>query len=244
MTASIDQWGRSAPPSFPESHLRTKLWAKLRSHLPTGWDSPDLSYEGVQIASFYQKLQILADRYSPEHRTFSLTECEVFMGVILSRPAPRGAGGGNGRVYDTQMGLRDEFAEWIDAALGDQCGKRSVSEVGMQEDGFQMQSHGEGHGDGGDSWDSPIIDIASLRAATSLEAKEALVRNARSVLVQLARWIKAAEHRQDTYGSGEGSGTMEAAKWVAIGPALRKCEELDLYELEMRRERDEREMEE
>ena len=217
VTADIDKWGQNAPPTVQDSQLRSQIWTKLRAHLPAGWNSDGVEHEVVQVTSFVQRMQNLAQNYSPEYRSFALSECEVFMGVILTRPSPRGSAGA-ARAYDSQVGLRDEFSELIDDFMGEACNKRSSASGGNNE-----------------AWDAPIIDAVTLRETSGdPEARERLAEEAQAILVQLARWIKAAEKQQDRQGVS-GGGYLEAAKWIAIGPALKKCEELELYELSERR---------
>ncbi|CAO1622143.1 unnamed protein product [Sympodiomycopsis kandeliae] len=213
VNADISQWGRSAPEPLEEKTIRERYWAKIRPWLKDGWlldPQPDM----VRVQSFYARLEGLAQDFAPERRRDALSEPEIFMGCILGRFASR-FGSGN-RGYNAQVALRDDFSELIDQAMTEQCHS--------------------------DEWNTQIISAATL-ATTEQSGQDiqTLRSEVENILTSLARWIRAAEMFEDTEyrgmsDSAEGGPTMtkpgdhfETAKWIAIGPALKKTEELEVF---------------
>lgn len=249
--SDIDQWGRRMAASMTEVAIRTKLWKKLAKWLPTDWLASDLEHEMIQVESFYARVANLSESYAPERRRYPLSENEVFMGVILSRYGTRF--GAAGRSFNAHAGLRDDFQELIDTYLMEQCSSEDMDidvEKYLTGPIIQPQTLREAlytsDSQDGES-DASTVDDATGKAVISLDKTATILGRvpqglqhlhdrARTILVRLARWVKAAERFQDerapvAASKRAGQSTQyESAKWIAIGPLLLKFEELELWE--------------
>ncbi|CAO1625409.1 unnamed protein product [Parajaminaea phylloscopi] len=266
VASDIDQWGKRVAAPLTESALRRTLWSTLMKWLPDKWCPDDLEHELAQIESFYARMSSFAESYAPEKRRYPLSECEVFMGVILSRFGTKF--GASSRGYNAQIGLKDDFMELIDIALSAHCGRCSVDDASSlwneaivnpktlreamaavdpagalsdsDEDEASATSskrRGSPH-DGNRNRVFKQYQDSVVRSRSTGPMPTALIGlhdDAQALLIQLCRWIRAAERYQDSRASpahrrrGQQK-AFESAKWIAIGPALLKFEELELWE--------------
>lgn len=215
--ADIAAWGKAAPQPLSEDKIRDKYWSKIRPWLKDDW-LVDIQPVLNHVQTFYNQLEFYAQEFAPERRRDALSEPELFMGCILGRFNSRF--GSNSRGYNAQVTLRDDVSELIDQTMKDQC-----------------QS---------DSWSTPVITAANL----ALKEQEGgdiqtLKTEVEGILTSLARWIRAAEMFEDTLYAGSDAAMAsdasarsskkkkgdhyETAKWIAIGPALKKVEELQVF---------------
>lgn len=209
--ADIASWGRSAPAPMSEADIREKYWAKIRPWLKDDWMT-DIEAVLSHVQTFYNRLEYYAQEYAPERRRDALSEPELFMGCILGRFGSK-YGTGN-RGYNAQTALRDDIAELIDQTMTENCRT--------------------------DEWNVSVITAGSL-AETEKQGGDvhAVKAEVERILTCLARWIRAAEMFEDVQYAGveETGGNKiqstgdhyETAKWIAIGPALKKVEEINIF---------------
>lgn len=230
VNADIDKWGKKAPAPKKPEEIEKRYWAKIRPWLSDDWLAGGPDIDMIRIQTFYSGLDNIGQQYAPERRREALSEEEIFMGVILSRFGS--TSGPSSRTYNSQIGLRDDFSELIDQTLTAFCET--------------------------DEWNVPHLNPNLLRellyADAPLHAKLQRLHDLRAhvarTLHSLARWIRAAElfekanapainpvkkqkirHGPDgnVIETGPAPAPMyESAKWIAIGPALKKVEELEL----------------
>lgn len=243
----IDAWGRKAPATLTERIVRRKIWTKLEKWLPEKWDDASWDHELAQVQSFYNRLQSIAEEYAPERRRLVLSESEIFMGVILGRYGTKY--GASSRGYNAQISLRDDFQRAIDETMNDYCGQTGIE--GADErwdmtviDAASLRQALAGGGDGdviiisdSESNNSDDAELRSLPTSTERRTLPAplqrLYEEATTMLVALARWVRAAEIFQDAHSEHRSASRVseyESAKWIVIGPLLRKFEELQLWE--------------
>lgn len=212
VNSDISSWGRAAPDPLSEKEIRDKYWAKIRPWLRDDWID-HVTDVISHVQTFYGKLVVYASEYAPERRRDPLSEPELFMGCILGRFSSRFGSGSRG--YNAQTALRDDISELIDQTMTDHCGS--------------------------ENWYSTIISAAGL---ADLEQKgediQVVKKEVEQILTELARWIRAAEMLEDSDYAGtigvmsesskkKKSDRYETAKWIAIGPALKKVEELNVF---------------